>query len=86
MYGIGAPMVIGPMNGGMNYPPGFSKSEGLLERWFTRAGRTASQMVNFVVPGKREAAILLVANERHAGHCPMASLGRSSSWLKTALI
>jgi glycosyltransferase involved in cell wall biosynthesis len=64
MYGLGAPVVIGPMNGGMNYPPGFSKSEGRLERWLIRAGRIASQAINFALPGKREAAILLVANER----------------------
>ncbi len=64
MCGVGAPVVIGPMNGGMNYPPGFAKSQGLFERWLMRAGRIASHALNAVLPGKRKAAVLLVANER----------------------
>jgi glycosyltransferase involved in cell wall biosynthesis len=64
MYGLGAPVVMGPMNGGMNYPPGFRKSEGLLQRWLVRAGRTASDALNLALPGKRDAAVLLVANQR----------------------
>ena len=64
MYGVGAPVVIGPMNGGMNYPPGFSKSQGLFERWLMRAGRIASHTINAILPGKRKAAVLLVANQR----------------------
>ncbi len=64
MYGVGAPVVIGPMNGGMNYPPGFAKSEGLFERWLTRRARSAANAVNVLIPGKRKAAVLLVANER----------------------
>jgi len=64
MFGIGAPVVIGPMNGGMNYPPGFGKSQGLLARWLIWGGRVASPALNAVLRGKREAAILLVANQR----------------------
>ena len=64
LYGVGAPVVMGPMNGGMNYPPGFRKSEGLLQRWLVRAGRTASDALNLALPGKRDAAVLLVANQR----------------------
>ena len=64
MYGVGAPVVIGPMNGGMNYPPGFAKSQGLFERWLTRGARSASNAMNAVIPGKRKAKVLLVANKR----------------------
>jgi glycosyltransferase involved in cell wall biosynthesis len=64
IYGVGVPVVMGPMNGGMNYPPGFRKSEGLLQRWLVRAGRTASDALNLLLPGKRDAAVLLVANRR----------------------
>jgi glycosyltransferase involved in cell wall biosynthesis len=64
MYGVGAPVVMGPLNGGMNYPPDFRKSEGLLQRWLVRAGRGASEVLNLALPGKRAAAILLVANQR----------------------
>ena len=64
MWGVGAPVVIGPMNGGMNYPPAFVKSQGLFERWLVRAGRVASNVLNAALPGKRQAAVLLVANQR----------------------
>ena len=75
MYGIGAPVVIGPLNGGMNYPRGFYKSEGLLERWLIPAGRTASHVANFFFRGKRDAAILLVANERTRQALPCGITG-----------
>jgi glycosyltransferase involved in cell wall biosynthesis len=64
MCGFGVPVVIGPMNGGMEYPPAFARSRGLLERWLLRAGRFASWGLNRLLPGKRAAALLLVANER----------------------
>jgi glycosyltransferase involved in cell wall biosynthesis len=64
MYDVHAPVVIGPMNGGMNYPRAFARSQGLLERWLMRTGRVASNALNAVLRGKCEAAVLLVANER----------------------
>lgn len=64
MHGLGAPVVIGPMNGGMDYPPGFARAKGLLERLVVGGGRGASHLVNLVIPGKRRAAVLLVANRR----------------------
>jgi glycosyltransferase involved in cell wall biosynthesis len=75
MYGVGAPVVIGPMNGGMNYPPGFAKSQGLLERCLMWTGRIASNALNAVLRGKREAAILLVANERTRQVLPRGTKG-----------
>ena len=39
MYGVGAPVVIGPMNGGMNYPPDSPGQQGSFERWLTRGAR-----------------------------------------------
>jgi glycosyltransferase involved in cell wall biosynthesis len=64
MCGFGVPVIIGPMNGGMEYPPTFARSRGLIERWLLRAGRLASWGLNRLLPGKRAAALLLVANER----------------------
>jgi glycosyltransferase involved in cell wall biosynthesis len=61
---VGAPVVIGPMNGGITYPPAF---RGFQKRWvraFVGAGRFASHAVNRILPGKLHAATLLVANER----------------------
>ena len=75
MYGVGAPVVIGPMNGGMNYPPGFGKSQGLFERWLTQGARSASHALNAVFPGKRKAAVLLVANQRTRQALPRGIAG-----------
>jgi len=75
LYGLGCPVVIGPMNGGMNYPPAFAAHEGRTERLFLSWGRASAAALNFLMPGKRRAALLLVANERTrralpAGTCP----------------
>lgn len=75
MHGLGAPVVIGPMNGGMDYPPAFRHAEDWAGRAVVAAGRWSAAMLNLVMPGKRRAALLLVANRRTrealpAGVCP----------------
>jgi glycosyltransferase involved in cell wall biosynthesis len=64
IYGLGVPVIIGPMNGGMNYPPGFRKLQGTTERLALATGRHLADFMNWLMPGKRDAAMLLVANER----------------------
>jgi len=64
LYGLGAPLVIGPMNGGMTYPPAWVRSR---RDWVARIeglGRLSARFLNAVFPGKARAAMLLVANER----------------------
>lgn len=64
LHGLGVPVVIGPMNGGMDYPPAFRKQQsGWVDR-LVRLGRAASNGMNWLIPGKRRAAALLVANAR----------------------
>ncbi|MES3012833.1 MAG: glycosyltransferase family 4 protein [Pseudomonadota bacterium] len=64
LYGFGVPVVIGPMNGGMDYPPPFRRQRGAAERWLLGAGRASAALLNRLMPGKRRAATLLVANRR----------------------
>lgn len=64
LFNLGAPVLIGPMNGGMSYPPGFLALRG---RWVERLiglGRRFSDLANRLMPGKHQARFLLVANER----------------------
>jgi glycosyltransferase involved in cell wall biosynthesis len=71
LYGLGVPVVIGPMNGGMLYPPGYEDFEGRLSRLFVTIGRPLAGLINRIIPGKRRAAMLLVANDRTAKALPM---------------
>lgn len=67
---VGAPVVIGPMNGGMEYPPAFRPRQGWLEKAMFRLGRSQATLLNRLLPGKRRAALLLVANERTRAALP----------------
>ncbi|OFX20792.1 MAG: hypothetical protein A2V77_02070 [Anaeromyxobacter sp. RBG_16_69_14] len=64
MFDVGAPVIIGPMNGNMSFPPGMRHGQGWFEQTFVRAARETSMIANALVPGKRKAATLLVANAR----------------------
>ena len=75
MYGFGVPVVIGPMNGNMTYPPGF-RSRSLLERAFVPVARRLTELANYLIPGKRRAAVLLVANERTRLALPSGCRGK----------
>jgi glycosyltransferase involved in cell wall biosynthesis len=64
LHSLGVPVIFGPMNGGMDYPPGFRRHENPLERLAVRIGRRFGGLVNRIFPGKARAALLLVANAR----------------------
>lgn len=69
IYGLGVPVVIGPMNGGMHYPPGWR----LQSPWvasFMRLGCPWASALNRLVPGKLRAQLLLVANTRTRSALP----------------
>lgn len=70
MYDVGAPVVIGPMNGGMNYPEGFSYLQRPFERFLINLSRASANVFNLLIPGKRKAAVLLVANQRTSEALP----------------
>jgi len=70
IFGFGVPVVIGPMNGGIDYPPAFRHLQGKLEGVALSLGRQSANFLNWIIPGKRKAACLLVANERTRGALP----------------
>lgn len=72
LHGLGVPVVIGPMNGGMAWPPGYENFDGRIARLFVILARPLAGVVNRLIPGKRRAALLLVANPRTAGALPQA--------------
>ena len=74
--GLGSPLIVGPLNGGMDYPPGFRHTESVLGRLAITLGRTFSDRINAMLPGKLRAAVVLVANTRTRAALPAGIQGR----------
>ncbi|MCB9634684.1 MAG: glycosyltransferase family 4 protein [Sandaracinus sp.] len=64
LYDLGAPVVIGPMNGGMTYPDAFAEMQGRSTRSLVGVGRLAARSLNRAIPGKLHASTLVAANPR----------------------
>ena len=64
MHSLGAPVVIGPLNGNMEYPAAFRTSSERRVAFVEGIGRRFSNTLNALMPGKRLAAAVVVANER----------------------
>lgn len=76
MTDLGVPVVIGPMNGGMEYPAAFRGTESFFSRSVIGIGRSLSGLVHSVLSGKKNASILLVANERTRLALPSCAQGK----------
>ena len=74
IWGVGAPVVIGPLNGGMEYPPAFRGEQGKLSRLGLLSGRALANFFNLLIPGKRLARFVLVANRRTQDALPAERL------------
>lgn len=75
MFGLGVPVIIGPMNGGMDFPPAFSCLASNLEKLVYGLVRFSSNVFNILIPGKLFASMLLVANDRTRKALPALKLG-----------
>jgi glycosyltransferase involved in cell wall biosynthesis len=76
MFGLGVPVVIGPLNGGMEYPPAFRRTESGISRAALAFARLFADAGNVLLPGKRYASVILVANERTRRALPSGIRGR----------
>lgn len=74
-YDLGVPVVIGPLNGGMDYPPGFPEMQPAFERHCVGFGRLCSNFLNRMMPGKLHADAVLVANLRSRQALPHGCRG-----------
>lgn len=64
LFNLPVPVVIGPMNGNMSFPAAFRGLDNPIVRACETAARRLAWIANILLPGKRHAALLLVANER----------------------
>lgn len=76
LFGLGCPVIIGPMNGGMDFPRGFRHMKTMSEKLFYFPLRLVAHFVNLVIPGKLFAHLLLVANHRTKKALPLVRFGR----------
>src|ERR1700722_9511275 len=76
MWGLGTAIVIGPLNGGMDYPKAFQTERSILSRMAFAFGRWLANFVNILLPGKRRADLILVANRRTQDALPLGIAGR----------
>jgi glycosyltransferase involved in cell wall biosynthesis len=75
IWGVGAPVIMGPLNGGMEYPPAFRGEQGRLSRLGLQSGRALASFFNLLIPGKRLARFVLVANRRTQDALPAGIKG-----------
>ena len=75
MFDVGAPVVIGPMNGGMDFPAAFAHLESPIEHHAVGLLRASTELANRLIPGKVKAAALVVANPRTYAALPRVTAG-----------
>ncbi|MFD1952567.1 glycosyltransferase family 4 protein [Sphingomonas arantia] len=85
LFGLGRPVVIGPMSGGMALPPAFRTLDGPVVTLMIRAARAGSAVLHGLIPGKRRAAALIVANERTRAALPARTSGRVYMQMESAV-
>ncbi len=76
LTGLPVPLVVGPMNGGMTYPPGFESLDGRVGSLGREAARYFSVVMNLLMTGKTKADCLLVANKRTKAALPPRVRGK----------
>lgn len=68
--GLDVPVIIGPLNGGMTHPAAFQQAVKWHTRLTIRLGHYLSALVNRLIPGKIQATLVLVANQRTKAALP----------------
>jgi glycosyltransferase involved in cell wall biosynthesis len=83
---LGAPLVVGPLNGGMVLPPAFRERDSRLARLVQALRRPVGGLAHHALRGKLEAAVVLVANERTRELLPGPARRVSSPMPESAIV
>jgi glycosyltransferase involved in cell wall biosynthesis len=76
---LGAPVVMGPLNGGMNLPPSMRERDSFFSSWTKTVRPMAAAVLNHLVRGRLRADVVLVANDRTRALLPRAIRDRAVS-------
>lgn len=76
MYNMGVPVVIGPLCGGLEFPPAFRYMDSPVAHISISVGRFLSLIAHRLVPGKLQADTLIVANKCTANALPRGYRGK----------
>jgi glycosyltransferase involved in cell wall biosynthesis len=76
MYGFDVPVVIGPLCGGIDFPPAFRYMDSPLSRFSMNISRVLSLFIHHLFPGKLQADALIVANSRTETALPKGYQGK----------
>lgn len=86
LVNVGAPLVIGPMNGGMEYPQGFRFLQPQPMRGMRAFFRSLSKLLPRAFDAKRQAECLIVANQRTEDGLPLGVRGRIFRMVENAIV
>lgn len=76
MYGLNVPVVIGPLNGAMDYPAAFRRRQTGVAAAIVGFARMPARPLERVFPGLRQARVVLVSNERTRKALPSGLQGQ----------
>ncbi len=76
MYNMGVPVVIGPLSGGLEFPPAFKYMDSKFSRVSVKVGRFLSGILHRLIPGKVTADALVVANSKTQEALPKGCQGK----------
>lgn len=76
MYNMGVPVVIGPLSGGLEFPPAFRYMDSKFSQIAIIMGRIFSEILQRLIPGKLEADTLIVANQLTEAALPRGYKGK----------
>ncbi|CAD5979700.1 putative glycosyltransferase MJ1607 [Planktothrix tepida] len=76
LYDLGVPVVIGPLSGGLDFPPAFQYMDGSKTRTTVELIKEYSEFIHQLLPGKLKADTIIVANSQTKAALPKGCKGK----------
>ncbi len=76
MFDLGVPVVMGPLCGGLDFPPAFQSIDSSLTRFSIQTGRLLAPLMHQLVPGKLQADALIISDDSALQALPQGYQGQ----------